>query len=108
MEPVGVELVGPPVGPVGVEPVGVDPFGVELSGVVLEGGEPVGVMVVEVDNVDAVIVEPVNVDKVVSNVDIGLHPYFSLDLLPNFLLASQTLCLYLCPTRLRCSTHILV
>ena len=70
VEPVGVELVGPPVGPVGVEPVGVDPFGVELSGVELKGGESVGVMVVEVDNDDAVIVEPVNVDKVVSNVDI--------------------------------------
>ena len=66
MEPVGVE----PVGPVGVEPVCVDPFGVELSGVEPEGGEPVGVMIVEVDKEDTVIVEPVNVDKVVSNVDI--------------------------------------
>jgi len=70
VEPIGVELVGSPVGPVGVEPVGVDPFGVELSGVEPEGGELVDVMVVEVDNDDAVIVEPVNVVNVVSNVDI--------------------------------------
>ena len=67
-DPDGVEPVG--VEPVGVEPVDVEPFGVELSGVEPVGGEPVGVMVVDVDNEDAVIVEPVNVDKVVSNVDI--------------------------------------
>ena len=36
----------------------------------LEEVEPIGVMVDDVDNDDAVIVEPVTVDKVVSNVDI--------------------------------------
>ena len=88
VEPVGVEPVGPSVGPVGVEPVGVDPFGVELSCVEPEGGESVVAMIVEVDNDDAVIVEPVNVDKVVSNVDIVVVT-FSVEPIESPLLSSS-------------------